>query len=189
MKKIFTVILLIVIFLLIFVPEFKALLLRGASESGVFNAKTDNVVSTDVTLYSHPFRYTDSNGKTYDSTDHLKGKVVFMNFWASWCAPCIAEFPGIQELYNHYKGDNEVVFITFSLDDELQTGLNFLDKKGYTLPVFSLENAPSANWYNGSLPTTLVLDKNGKVVYKKENIAHYNTDSFKAFLNGLKVPH
>ncbi len=189
MKKLFTIIFLIVIFLLVFVPEFKAFLLRGASELGVFNAKTDQKISAGETLYSHQFRYTDINGKTYNSAAHLKEKVVFMNFWASWCAPCIAEFPGIQELYNYYKEDDEVIFITFSLDDELQTGINFLRKKEYNLPVFYLENAPSTSWYNGSLPTTLVLDKSGKVVYKKENMAHYNTDSFKAFLNGLKTQH
>ena len=185
MKKITNILLLVLLFLVIFVPEFKAIVLRGMSHLGIFNANTTERNITDDTLQSHPFQYQDAQGKSYSSLD-LEGKIVFLNFWASWCPPCIAEFPDIQNLYETYEHDKDIVFITITLDDDIQKGVQFVQKKKYTLPVYALQSSPSKNWYQGALPTTLVIDTKGNVVFRKENMAQYNTKNFKNFLEGLR---
>lgn len=188
MKKIGNIALLVFVLLLLFVPEFKAVMLRGISQLGVFNANTSQKNITAATSHTDPFQYVDAQGVTHSTTE-WKGKVVFVNFWASWCPPCIAEFPDIQKLYEQYNNDSDLLFVTITLDDDLEKGVAFLNKKNYTLPVYSLLSAPSKTWYQGALPTTLVLNKKGEVVFRKENMAQYNTDSFKAFLEELKKAH
>ncbi len=68
------------------------------------------------------------------NTAGLKGKVVFINFWASWCPPCRAEFPSIQEFYDQYKSNPDMVFLTVNLDDDPELGKVYMKQKNFTLP-------------------------------------------------------
>jgi len=58
----------------------------------------------------------DLNGKTWQTTD-LKGKVTFLNVWATWCAPCLMELPRLQKLVDQYQGSHDVQFLTLNADD------------------------------------------------------------------------
>lgn len=110
-----------------------------------------------------------------------KDKVLFINLWATWCPPCIAEMPGIQELYDDI--DNEdIVFIMLSTDDSMEKVKTFIEKKGYSFPVYMPSSRVPDVLRSPSIPTTFVVNKKGEIVSKKVGMAKYNTKSFKKFL-------
>jgi thiol-disulfide isomerase/thioredoxin len=86
--------------------------------------------------------------------------LFFINFWASWCPPCIAEFPSIENFIQNFKDNDKIVFVMINLDDDIATGKQFLDKE-ISLPIFQAVSAVPKEIYSGSLPTTIVLDKYG----------------------------
>lgn len=113
----------------------------------------------------------------------FKGKVLFINIWATWCAPCIAEMPGIQSLYEEASSD--VVFIMLSMDDSNEKAKKFIERKGFTFPVYLPASKVPEMLRAPSIPTTLVVNKEGKIVSKKVGMAKYNTKKFKRFLEEL----
>jgi cytochrome c-type biogenesis protein len=121
------------------------------------------------------FTLTDQYGNTHTLSDY-KGKVVFLNFWASWCKPCQKEMPDIEELYQKYNlNQDEVVFLGVAnpkskeypnnADDKKDDILAFLEKKGYTFPtVFDETGEISMNYYITAFPTTFMINKEGNVI-------------------------
>lgn len=118
------------------------------------------------------------------SLKELKGKVIFLNMWATWCPPCIAEMPSIDKLHEE-MGDG-VAFVILSLDKDFEKAKAFDKRKGYDLPIYTLAgNLPSM--YNSSaIPTTYVIDAAGNLRLTHEGMADYNDSEFKKFLKGLK---
>ncbi len=112
----------------------------------------------------------------------LKGKTIFMNFWATWCPPCIAEMPNIQSLYDDI-GDNEnIAFVMVSLDEDWDVARAFMKRKKLDMPVYFL-TGPKPGIYDSSVvPTTYVISPEGKIVTKRQGMANYNTTKFKNFL-------
>lgn len=123
----------------------------------------------------------DSEGRSYDFAN-AKGEVVFINFWASWCPPCVAEMPDLDLLYKDYSED--VVFL-FVARDQRNSAEQFIDKKGYSFPVYyDLGISPSA-LEPESLPTTFILDQRGGIVVKKKGVAAWNSKATRDLLNKL----
>ncbi|MDD3409439.1 MAG: TlpA disulfide reductase family protein [Eubacteriales bacterium] len=102
-----------------------------------------------------------------------RGKVVVINFWATWCTPCCAELPYFQQIYEKYPDDVALVALHSSMvTDDVQA---YLDKQGYSLP-FALDTDGSiirAFGGSTSYPMTVVLDRQGKIVYNKEGPATF----------------
>lgn len=118
------------------------------------------------------------------SLEEFKGKTIFMNFWATWCPPCIAEMPNIQKLYDGINSD-QVVFVMISLDNDPQKARDFIARKEFTFPVYSLASF-KPNIYNSTvIPTTYVISPNGNIVVEHRGMANYNSDKFRAFLLSL----
>ncbi len=128
--------------------------------------------------------FRDANGVA-SSTAELEGKVVFINFWATWCPPCVAEMPGMNAMYNQLRGDDRFVFLFINEDDNPEKAKNFLKDKGYSMPLFTRGGNVPAGIYSGTLPTTVVLNKTGSVVYKHEGFANYNSSEFIEQLKAL----
>ncbi len=120
--------------------------------------------------YNWNLRTTKSETKNLIQSE---GKVVLINYWATWCPPCIAEMPEIQELYNNYKGKVDFYLITNDPQEKIE---KFLKKEGYELPIYlSLENEPKV-LESSSLPTTFLISKNGEIVMKKVGAASWNSN-------------
>lgn len=106
----------------------------------------------------------DQDGKQISLSDY-RGKVVFLNFWATWCPPCQREMPEIQKLYEKYKdsGDVAVVTVVMPGGKEMdESGIkNFLKEKGFTMPVIFDDGRLSSEYQITSLPTTYMLDRDG----------------------------
>ena len=120
------------------------------------------------------------------SFSEFKGKTIFLNFWATWCPPCIAEMPNIQRLYDEIE-DDDIVFVMASLDQNPQTAKDFIKRKEFTFPVYSVISKPRV--YDTSMvPTTYVIAPDGTIVMKHAGMAKYNTDEFNAFLRSFSNP-
>lgn len=131
------------------------------------------------------FLLQDLSGKTVKFSS-LKNKVVFLNFWATWCPPCVAEMPGIQSLYDKLKGNKNIVFLMVSLDQNgTEKVKNFIAKKSFTMPVYlPASNIPEA-FQTQSIPTTFILGKDGKIATSHKGMANYDTPEIKEFLEKL----
>ncbi|MDJ1499215.1 TlpA disulfide reductase family protein [Xanthocytophaga agilis] len=126
------------------------------------------------------------NLQTLDGKDislkELKGKVIFMNIWATWCPPCIAEMPGIQKLYEQVKSE-DIAFVMISVDENPAKAQKFIKRKEYTFPVYQLTSKAIPQMYaSESIPVTFVISASGKLVLKHSGMADYNSDAFRDFL-------
>jgi thiol-disulfide isomerase/thioredoxin len=102
----------------------------------------------------------------------LKGNVIFLNFWATWCPPCVAELPGIQKLYK--KHGESVVFLLVT-DQEPSVVEAFTGKHGYDLPVFYARGMIPAAFQRRSIPTTYVISRDGRVVVSKTGAVNWDS--------------
>jgi thiol-disulfide isomerase/thioredoxin len=184
-KNVFNVILITGLLIILFVPPAKAFLLRGLMEIGLFKPAMAEKKPIGPPLNLAAIRFSDIHGKVVD-LQLQKGKVVFLNFWATWCPPCQAEMPSINKLYLQFKDDPNVVFIMVDADSELPKAQKFLDKKKYALPVYAVASNIPEQLFKGSLPTTVVFDKQGRISYNEEGAANYADKKFVAFIEQLR---
>lgn len=116
------------------------------------------------------FTLTDQYGNSHTLSDY-KGKTVFLNFWATWCPPCRAEMPDIQELYETYdqEGDDALVILGVASPgiggEKTEDGVKeFLEENGYTYPVLmDTTGEQFMNYGVFSFPTTFMIDRDGNV--------------------------
>ncbi len=170
---------------LLLVPSAKALMLEGLMQIGLFKPDTgyqaqDSRPAVDLS----GLRFRDVSGKVVAIGD-LKGKVVFLNFWASWCPPCLAEMPSIHKMYEKFKDNSSFAFIFVDADGDLPKAKKFMDKRKYGLPVYDVASEIPEAIFSGSLPTTVVLDRQGRVSYNESGAANYNDNKFIAFMTKL----
>lgn len=146
------------------------------TESGV--AATSTSIPADFNL-----SLMDEDGTT-KSLEEFKGKVIFLNMWATWCPPCIAEMPNINKL--HKAMGDEVAFVMVSLDDDFETAKAFNTRKGFNLPIYTLRSNRPAMYQSSTVPTTYVINAKGELVLTHKGMANYNTSKFRKFLKGLQ---
>lgn len=111
------------------------------------------------------------------------GKVVLVNFWATWCGPCVGELPDIQKLYEEYGAGDEVVILTINAGESASTVKSFMSQMGYTFPVIcdttgTLSYAYSVN----AIPRTVIFGKDGTV--KSDLVGARNYQAFKSAITG-----
>lgn len=104
-----------------------------------------------------------ASGETFTLSDHL-GEVVFVNFWATWCGPCVYELPAINDLYAKYQDAEDVTVVSVNCGDRASIVSAFLADKGYALPaVCDEDNAICMHYGVSSIPFTVIFDKTGAV--------------------------
>ena len=116
------------------------------------------------------FQIVDMNKKPLTAAD-LKGKIVVMDLWATWCKPCLAFFPYLQVIYDKYKDDKDVVFVILNSasGNTFEDAFNWVDQnKDYTFPFYyNQDKKLSSDLDVTTIPTTFILDKNSKIRFKK----------------------
>lgn len=176
-KNAFTIFMVIAVGILLVSPDAKSFVLRQLMSTGIFNASIDKKDADTARLANTDFTFTDGKGNV-QNTSSLRGKVVFINFWASWCPPCRAEFPSIEALYTQFKDNPDVFFLTLNEDNDPALGKAYLEKENFSVPMYQSSGNVPAEVFSGSLPTTIVLDKNGKVRLHHTGFANYASDKF-----------
>ncbi|MBF0344380.1 MAG: redoxin domain-containing protein [Nitrospirae bacterium] len=115
-------------------------------------------------LNAPAFTLTDDKGNTL-TLDAIKGKVVLLNFWATWCGSCIEEIPSLQKLYNEQKGNPDFKVVTVLFRDSLKNANKFMKGSNYDFPVLQDADHKSARAYGlTGVPETFLIDKNGILV-------------------------
>ena len=122
------------------------------------------------------------DGQDFKMTE-AKEKVVFLNFWATWCSPCVAEMASIQRLYKKLK-DKGVVFAYIS-NEKPSTVNRFVRRKGFTFPIYTMRGSPPAVFDTQGVPVTFIISRDGKIALKHIGGAKWDDDKTVDFMKGL----
>ena len=156
----FPFVLLATAFLSIYVWNFSRVDLSGSGvDTSRIEFPAENYLAPDFTLRN-------MEGKKISLSDY-RGKVVFLNFWATWCVTCEEEMPSMEKLYQRFKGE-KFEMLTVSIDQEGEEKVRpYLKKYGLTFPVLLDPSKEAANLYKTTgVPETFILDKAGVIVHK-----------------------
>lgn len=172
---------------------------RGLLATGLMNPNVEEIAlpnspteegENSTANPSDSFTKADFNVKLIDvegnvvSLADFKGKVIFMNLWATWCPPCIAEMPSIKKL-KEYMGDN-AAFVMVSLDKDFDKAKAFNTRKNYNFSIYApAQNLPEM-YQSSSIPTTYIIDAKGNLRMIHKGMADYSTKDFKDFLTSLQ---
>lgn len=137
------------------------------------SADQDELIELDSSFNKNEPTFTDSEGNTI-ALDALKGKVVFINFWATWCPPCIHEMPSINELKNSFDERDDIAFIMVDVDNKIEQSTAFMKDNGYNLPVYVPAAPIPLDFLGDAIPTTVILNKQGEMVGRIEGSRDYS---------------
>lgn len=113
---------------------------------------------------------------------NLKGdKLIFVNFWGTWCPPCREEWPTIQKLYDSKKG--KIDFVLIAMQDEEEKVVKFMKDNNYSVPVYIAQSPISNTVLPKVFPTTFLLDKNGRILLKEDASKDWNSKSVHQFID------
>lgn len=157
---------------------------RAVLWTGLFDAqgkKTEAIDGSYLTRAEFGFIFDNQDGKRVALQD-FRGKVLFVNVWASWCPPCVAEMPTIESLYTEVSGESDIQFIMLSMDENRERAVEFMEGKGYKLPYhFPVSPLPGV-FRSSYIPSTFVVSKEGQLVYEHEGLADYSSREFRDWL-------
>ncbi len=115
----------------------------------------------------------------------LKGKVVFINFWATWCPPCRVEMPTIDKLYSQFKDNEDIVFLIVDADNKYAKSKQYLADNDLDLPLFVPSGNIPYDYFSGALPTTVMINKKGEIVFRHAGAADYSDPKMVDFVKKL----
>jgi peroxiredoxin len=131
------------------------------------------------------FSLKDMNGKNW-SLDELKGKVVLVNFWASWCPPCRVEMPSMQNLLLKMKNNKDFIILTILYSDDPTTALKYMKENKLTLTVLLNKSLTVSKMFGVTgVPETYIIDKKGILRRKIIGPINFDTPDTLAFLSSL----
>ncbi|MGZ3755991.1 MAG: TlpA family protein disulfide reductase [Mucilaginibacter sp.] len=170
----------VVITLLVSTPT-RVLLIQGLMKVGFFqpNIKQNKKTSAQANVV-----FENEKGQT-TAVSSLKGKVVFINFWATWCPPCVAEMPTINKLSEKIKGNKNIQFMMVDVDHDFSKSGPFMQQHQFNLPLYQAVNAIPDEMLGASIPATVIIDKNGRIVFQHAGAANYSGDDMVNYLTSL----
>ena len=144
--------------------------LKEKADQNLKAARAKNVIDTFGTAASTDFALKNLDGKEVKLSDY-KGKVVVLDFWATWCGPCKASFPKMQDLVTQYK-DKDVAFLFINTwenkkeDEVLKNVTNYITEKKYNFNVvFDSKSEVVANYKIEGIPTSILIGKDGNILF------------------------
>ncbi len=129
---------------------------------------------------------TDSISGAKIPASEYSGKVIFVNFWASWCPPCKEEMPSIEALYREMSSSADFKMVTILYRDSTKSGFDYMKSQGYTFPVYlDTEGTTASQFGVTGVPETYIIDKKGNLVKRVIGGLDCSSPEFKSFLNSL----
>lgn len=156
---------------------------NNTQNSQVIETTVDSATSSP-THQANEVSFTDENGKNI-TLSSLKGKVVFINFWATWCPPCIHEMPSINSLKQSFKGTNEIIFLMVDVDGMMDKSKAFMAENKYDLQVYAPHGEIPSEFLGNAIPTTVIINKKGELVDRLEGGRDYADPVIKKSLDKL----
>jgi len=149
----------------------------------IYTLFSPSVVAEDdrKTLMDYNWKLLSNKNNNFNLAE-AKNKVVFVNLWATWCPPCIAEMPSMHKLYNDYK--DKVTFLFVSNEDNKRVNA-FFKRKEYNFPSYKPISGIPEVLFSKSIPATYILNKKGEIVIDKKGAANWNSSSVRSLLNTL----
>lgn len=148
------------------------LMLASCKEKESVNNQDKPEVKTKVESEFDKIKLTELDGKLIDLHQY-EGKTIFINFWATWCGPCIQEMPSIQKAKNSVK-DEDIIFL-FASNEEVEAIEAFKQKKSYDFHYVRVENLEQLNIM--ALPTTYIFNPNRKLVFSEMGYRKWDSKS------------
>ena len=176
-----------VIIVIIFVVKYFGLLSPTVSYIQSLVLKT-GLLSPNIELekeqsqVNYNFDLINKDGEVLPFTQY-KDKTVLVNFWEPWCAPCVGEMSGINALNNKIKKNNDSIkLILISSEKDFEAAKGFMSKKDYDLDIFTAPFGLGRNFNHQTIPTSYLINRNGRIVWKVSGIMNYDDQAFYAFL-------
>ncbi len=173
----------VVLVVLLLIPVSRTVILAGVNnlKARVIAPKTEKKIIATLSDADYNWQLLDIDGNPVNFSE-FKGKVIFVNFWATWCGPCVGEMPELQDFYNNFKNNKDVVFILAS-NDNLDVIKNFMNKKQYSFPVYSIKSTPPNTMSHSTIPTSYLIDKKGNIVLHQKGVANWGGNKMKDLVN------
>ncbi len=150
---------------------------KGVAKFSPSIQKEDERMSLDT----YNWQLLDLNGNIHNF-NNSKGKVIVLNFWATWCPPCIAEMPSLQALYNDYQEQVDFYFVS---NEDASTIRAFLNKNNYSFKSF-IPQTRYPNAFNiSSIPRTFLIDRQGRIVIDKTGAANWDSEKVRSAIDVL----
>lgn len=122
-------------------------------------------VSLSCAEVSYDFTLQDLEGKPISLSDY-KGKVVFIDFWATWCPPCRLSIPYVEKLYEQYKDNEDFVVLGINLEESKEDITKFMKKQKMNYPILLSDKKVISNYKITSIPRFFLIDRNGEIYNK-----------------------
>ena len=139
---------------------------------------------TTIDFDSNMLQFSDLENNIF-TIQNFKGKNLFINYWATWCNPCLAEMPYMAELYEKYKDEEDIIFLYLSRE-KLETIKDYIpkDKSLQQLPIYKIVTDDEFFATSG-IPTTFIVNSDGEVIVKDLGTAFWNDESVFKFIDNL----
>lgn len=142
------------------------------------------LVNKEKLDFDYSGTFTSPEGSLID-LEAYRGKTVFINLWATWCPPCRAEMPHISEMYKKVKDSENLAFLMIALDKDFEKSKKLVIDKGWSFPIVHASHGLNNSLQSQSIPTTIVINPQGKIVFYQEGMSNFDTEEFRGFLRGL----
>ena len=161
--------------------------LAASAAARLANAQGLTGPAYEVTPWSGPvssFGLVDTTGKTWQLPD-LQGRAILLNFWASWCEPCRAEMPTLQQVADLY-GPDKLLVLAINFKESAARALQFAKTTGVSLPVLLDTTGKAAGqWGVKVFPTTLMLDNRGQARHRVKGEVDWTSSAPGKLIEGL----
>ena len=123
----------------------------------------------------------------YINAETYKGSYTLINFWATWCSPCVKEIPSLNSLYKKFKNKKNFKMIAINIGQSKEVVNKFLLDKSLPIEFTVLldENMVLSDWNVQAIPTTFLVDKKGQIIYKVEGEKEWDSQEFTSFFSSF----
>ena len=141
-----------------------------------------NKVDTEKTAI---FNLPNLEGK-YVNAEDLKGSYILLNFWATWCKPCVKELPSLNNLNKTFKDNDNFKLVAINVGQTKEVVSKFINNKSpIDFTVLLDEKIELTDWEVSAIPTTFLIDDKGNIIYKVEGEKEWDNSEFTAFIRSI----